>query len=77
MLQTSANVTGEPPPRALADVDEILRAGVDLEIDAGELPGTASTVIDLSEIDAGGGWTVLREGQVPAPDVERALGPGV
>jgi L-threonylcarbamoyladenylate synthase len=76
VLQTSANLTGEPPPRALADVDEGLRSAVDLEIDAGELPGTASTVLDLSEIDSGGGWMVLREGQVPVADVERALGSG-
>jgi L-threonylcarbamoyladenylate synthase len=75
VLQTSANLSGDPPPRALTDVDEGLRSAVDLEIDAGELPGTASTVLDLSEIDSGGGWRVLREGHVPVADVERALGP--
>ena len=75
VLQTSANLTGEPPPRSLADVDASLRAAVDLEIDAGELPGTASTVLDLSEIDSGGGWRVLREGELAVGDVERALGP--
>jgi L-threonylcarbamoyladenylate synthase len=75
VLQTSANLTGEPPRRALADVDESLRSAVDLEIDAGELPGTASTVLDLSELDYGGGWRVLRDGQVPVAEVERVLGP--
>jgi len=74
VLQTSANLTGEPPPRALAEVDEDIRSAVDIEIDAGELPGTASTVLDLSEIDSGGGWRVLREGRLTVADVERALG---
>ena len=76
VLQTSANLAGEPPPRSLAEVGEELRAAADLEIDAGELPGTASTVVDLTEIDSGGGWRVRREGLVPTMDVERALGPG-
>jgi L-threonylcarbamoyladenylate synthase len=74
VLQTSANPTGEPPPRTLADVDPELRAGADLEIDGGELPGTASTVIDLTEIDTGGGGRVLREGGLPLAEVEGALG---
>jgi L-threonylcarbamoyladenylate synthase len=74
VLQTSANLAGEPPPRSLADVDERLRSGADLVIDAGEVPGTASTVLDLSEIDSGGEWRVLREGQLPVPEIERALG---
>jgi L-threonylcarbamoyladenylate synthase len=74
VFQTSANLTGEPPPRTLADVDERLRSNADLVIDAGELPGTASTVLDLSEIDSGGGWRVLREGELPVPEIERALG---
>jgi L-threonylcarbamoyladenylate synthase len=76
VLQTSANLTAEPPPRALADVDLGLRSAVDLTIDGGELPGTASTVLDLSGLDSGGGWTVLREGEVSAADLERALASG-
>lgn len=75
VLQTSANLTGDPPPRSLEDVDPQLRERADLEIDGGELPGTASTVVDITEIDSGGGWRVLREGGQAVVDVERALGP--
>ena len=47
VLQSSANQAGGPDPRRLADVPELMRRGADLVIDAGELPGTPSTVIDL------------------------------
>ena len=46
VLQTSANPSGGPDPRRLEDVDAEIRAGVDLELDGGELPGTPSTVVD-------------------------------
>jgi L-threonylcarbamoyladenylate synthase len=74
VLQTSANSAGEPPPRALEMVDQRLRTAVDLEIDGGELPGTASTVLDLSELDSKGEWRVLRDGGLAIAEVERALG---
>ena len=48
MLQSSANPPAGPTPRRLEDVDARIRAGVDLELDGGELPGTPSTVVDLS-----------------------------
>ena len=76
VVQTSANRTGEPPRRRVEDVAEELRSAADVVIDGGELPGTASTVIDLSALDLSGQWTVLREGQVSVADVERALGSG-
>jgi L-threonylcarbamoyladenylate synthase len=66
VLQSSANPAGDPAPRRLADVDPALRAGVDLELDGGALPGTASTVVDLSGYEDGGAFEVLREGAVPA-----------
>ena len=52
---TSANLHGGPDPKSVAEV-----------VDAGELPGTPSTVIDYT----GERPVVLREG---AGDVERAL----
>lgn len=56
---TSANLHGGPDPRRLADVPtEILTAATAL--DAGELPGTPSTVVDLT----GDEPVVLREGAV-------------
>jgi L-threonylcarbamoyladenylate synthase len=61
---TSANRHGEPDPRRLDQVpDEILR-GVAAIVDGGELPGTPSTVIDLT----GNEVRVLREGAVPAQE---------
>ena len=50
VLQSSANPSGGADARRLADVDERIRAGVDLQLDGGELPGTPSTVIDLTAL---------------------------
>lgn len=73
VLQTSANLAGGPEPRTLADVPEAVRSGADLVLDGGELPGLASTVVDLTRYEADGTWKVLREGAVPAPELSRAL----
>jgi L-threonylcarbamoyladenylate synthase len=64
LLQTSANLTGGPDPRRLADVPEPIRAGVDFVLDGGELPGTASTVVDLSRYEEASEWEILREGAI-------------
>ena len=69
VLQTSANPSGGPDPRRLDDVDPRIRAGVDLEIDGGELPGTASTVVDLSGEEP----RIVREGAVPADRIRELL----
>ena len=69
VLQTSANPSGGPDPRRLEDVDPAIRAGVDLEIDGGELPGTASTVVDLS----GDETRIVREGAVSAARIRELL----
>ena len=69
VLQTSATPSGGPDPRRLEDVDPAIRAGVDLEIDGGELPGTASTVVDLSGEEA----RIVREGAVSAARIRELL----
>jgi L-threonylcarbamoyladenylate synthase len=74
VLQSSANRSGEPDSRRVADVDEGLRAGVDLVLDGGELPGTPSTVLDLTGYESDGSWEVVREGAVPLEAVVRSLG---
>jgi L-threonylcarbamoyladenylate synthase len=74
VLQSSANLSGEAPPRRLADVPVDLRGGADLVLDGGELPGLASTVIDLSEYERDGDWRTVRDGPVPHSALERALG---
>ena len=73
VLQSSANRAGGPDVRRLADVEPSVAAGVDLALDAGELPGTASTVVDLGEYEDRGDYTVLRAGAVPEEAVAAAL----
>ncbi len=73
VLQSSANPAGGPDARRLEDVDDRIRQAVDLQLDGGELPGTPSTVIDLAAYEAGGDFDVLREGAVPAAQVEELL----
>jgi L-threonylcarbamoyladenylate synthase len=73
VLQSSANPSGGPDPRRIDEVDERIRAGVDLALDGGELPGTPSTVVDLAGFEAGGEWSILRRGAVPEEVVARAL----
>jgi L-threonylcarbamoyladenylate synthase len=73
VLQSSANLSGEPDARCLADVPPSIRAGADLVIDGGELPGIASTVLDLREYVQSGDWSIVREGPLTRADVERIL----
>ena len=73
VFQTSANRSGEPAPSRFADLDPDVLAGADLAIDGGDLTGLPSTVVDLTAIEEGGGWTVLREGAVRAAELEDRL----
>jgi L-threonylcarbamoyladenylate synthase len=73
ILQTSANRSGEPAATSFDRIDSDVLAAADLAIDAGELIGEPSTVVDLTRIDDGGDWSVLREGAVPAAEIARAL----
>jgi L-threonylcarbamoyladenylate synthase len=73
VLQSSANLAGGPDARRLKDVPEAIRAGVDLVLDRGELPGVASTVIDLRAYEANGSWSVVRAGAVPEAELRRVL----
>ena len=76
VLQSSANRSGAGEARRLADVDETIRRGVDLQLDGGELPGTASTVLDLTRYEIDGRHRVIREGAVSAAAVEEHLRDG-
>jgi L-threonylcarbamoyladenylate synthase len=73
IFQTSANLSGEPPPSRFAEVSEPILAGADLAIDGGELTGLPSTVVDVAGIEEGGGWTILREGALSAGDLASVL----
>lgn len=56
LFATSANVSGEPAPRALADVDPRVSGAVDVAVEGEPGSGEASAVVDLT----GGGVRVLR-----------------
>ena len=59
---TSANLHGGPDPRRLRDVPPEILDAVGAVLDAGELPGAPSTVVDVTGPEP----RVLREGAVPA-----------
>jgi tRNA threonylcarbamoyl adenosine modification protein (Sua5/YciO/YrdC/YwlC family) len=68
VVATSANLHRGPETRTLEDVPAEIRAAAVL-VDGGELPGTPSTVLDLT----GDEPRVLREGAVPTAEaLERA-----
>jgi L-threonylcarbamoyladenylate synthase len=62
LVATSANLPGGPDPRRLDDVPRELVAAVGAVVDGGELPGTPSTVIDVTGPEP----RLLRKGAVPA-----------
>jgi L-threonylcarbamoyladenylate synthase len=61
---TSANLSGGPDPRRVEDVPEQIRVACGAIVDAGELPGIPSTVIDLTS----GEPRVLRQGAGARPE---------
>jgi tRNA threonylcarbamoyl adenosine modification protein (Sua5/YciO/YrdC/YwlC family) len=63
---TSANEPGDPPAATLDSVPERIRTGCGAELDAGELPGTPSTVVDYTGEEP----RILREG---AGAIDQAL----
>jgi L-threonylcarbamoyladenylate synthase len=69
VLQSSANLAGGADARRLDEVPRSIRDGADLVIDGGELPGVASTVIDLR----GPRWLIVRLGAVSEEAVAAAL----
>ena len=64
VVATSANRSGEPDARRVEDVPEELRERCGAVVDAGELPGVPSTVVDCTGAEP----RVLREGAAPAAD---------
>lgn len=64
LAATSANLHGGPDPGRVGDVPREMLDAVGAVLDVGELPGTPSTVVDLT----GAQPRVLREGAVPAAE---------
>lgn len=73
VLQSSANRSGGPDARRLADVPSDIRRRVDLQLDGGELPGTPSTVVDLTRYESSGEFEIVRAGAVTEAQVRAAL----
>jgi L-threonylcarbamoyladenylate synthase len=73
IMQSSANLSGRPDARSLAEVPDSILIGADLVLDGGELPGTPSTVVDLRDYEDSQRWHVLREGALSSADVQRML----
>jgi L-threonylcarbamoyladenylate synthase len=76
VMQSSANMSGEPDARSLEEVPREIRDGADLVLDGGELPGTPSTVIDLRNWARERRWHLLREGALPRDRVGELLAAG-
>jgi L-threonylcarbamoyladenylate synthase len=72
LVATSANRPGGTDPARLADVPSEMLTAAAAIIDAGDLPGVASAVVDLRPLAGGAPALLLRPG--PDPEgVERAL----
>ena len=48
LTSTSANVSGNPSAQCVADLDGAIRERAAVVLDGGDLPGTESTVVDVS-----------------------------
>jgi L-threonylcarbamoyladenylate synthase len=73
VLQSSANDAGGPDARRLDEVPERIRREADLLLDAGELAGTPSTVVDLRRYEEDKTWNIVRSGLLPEAEVARAV----
>jgi L-threonylcarbamoyladenylate synthase len=73
VLQTSANLSGDPEARRLSEVSASVLEGAGLVLDGGELPGAASTVLDLRDYERAGKWCIAREGPVARTELEHVL----
>jgi L-threonylcarbamoyladenylate synthase len=73
VLQSSANPSGAADARRVAEVPPEIRNAADLVLDAGDLPGTPSTVVDLRRWERHGEWEILREGAVARGCIAAAL----
>lgn len=70
LTATSANISGSPPARSAAEVEEYFPTGIDLIIDGGEVTTTEpSTVVDVSGTEA----RLIREGAVPREQLDKIL----
>jgi L-threonylcarbamoyladenylate synthase len=73
LLQTSANLSGEAAPADFDEIPDSIVGRADLAIDGGELTGMPSTVVDITGLEHGDGWRILRQGGMPEDEVAARL----
>ncbi len=73
LLASSANPSGGSAPRSVDEVDGGLLAACDLVLDAGQVSGEASTIVDLSLYASDGAWRILRRGTIDEKGVAALL----
>ena len=76
VLQSSANPSGEKDATTVDEVPVGIREGCDLVLDAGKLPGTPSTVVDMRNYELNSKWTIVREGAMDREELIARLGTG-
>jgi L-threonylcarbamoyladenylate synthase len=73
LISTSANLAGERAPATCAEAVSAVGPAAALALDAGSLPGLASTIVDLT----GAAPRLVRDGPVAWSEIEKAwLSPG-
>jgi L-threonylcarbamoyladenylate synthase len=73
ITSSSANRPGEPPGRTIEEIHSSFPTGIDLYLDAGELPASLpSTVVDVS----GGAPRIIRQGAVSLERLQSVI-PGI
>ena len=73
VFQTSANRSGSPPASRYEDLPAKIIEAADLAIDGGALTGLPSTVVDLTDLEGGGEWRILRDGALSRGDLAACL----
>jgi L-threonylcarbamoyladenylate synthase len=73
ILQSSANLSDGAEARKIDEVDEGIRASVDMILDGGNLPGTPSTVVDLSGYHEDGSHRIVRAWAMSVETVRQRL----
>lgn len=73
VVATSANHPGEPDPGTLDAVPEAIRTGSAAVVNGGPVPGTASTIVDLTGPEP----RLVRRGLAPPEDLLRRLAAAV
>jgi L-threonylcarbamoyladenylate synthase len=73
LLQSSANLADGQDPAKIEAVAHAVRTAVDCVVDGGELPGHASTVVNLQDYERDDSWKIIRQGAYPFAELKARL----